>query len=180
LLQQEWLEATMALRSSDTIPDLGPTPTLRIPAMADWDPEQALTARERVTAVWEDAPKTVVETPWWLRARAEGEVTRKDAPRSLGLAPAATEQDAVPMIFAPAFEVDEPTIQRFPRTPTRYDLVVIDEPADEIVPLPAEARFPRRRRPPRAWGLMFLSTLLAAALGSLAGVVARLVELLPR
>jgi len=170
----------MALRSIDTIPDLGPTPTLRIPAMAEWDPEQAELARDRVTSVWEEAPKTVVEVPWWLRDRREGEPTRKDGPRSLGIAPAATEQDAAPMVFAPVFEVDEPTIQQFPRTPTRYDLVVIDEPTDEIVLLPTGTRYPRRRRPPRAWGLMFLSTLLAAALGSLAGVVARLVELLPR
>lgn len=175
----------MPLRSSDTIPDLEPAPTRRLPAMADWTQERADVGREPATAVWEEAPKTVVETPWWLQ-REGGEGTRRETPRSLGIAPPPrADRDAMPLVFASVFEVDEPTIQRFPRTPTRYDLEVmdgshLDEPTDEVVPLPSSTRCPRRRRPPRPWSLMLLVTLAAAALGSLAGVCARLVELLPR
>jgi hypothetical protein len=193
----------MARRAADTIPDLKPVATRRLPAMADWSPEQAELARSPQTLVWEEADKTVVEVPWWLRGRTgteqteqtESEPTRREGPWSRGLAPSpggvaleqlATEPEPEVMVFVPLddsllFETEEPTVQR-PRCPTHYDMPAFPghaDSTDEVAPLARSiARPPQLTLKQLAWRLAPLA-LLAVALGSLLGVVARLVQLLP-
>ena len=165
-------------------------PTLRVPAMADWTHERADASRDQQTAVWEDAPRTVVEVPWWLRERSGGEPTRRELPSALreqrehDLDDAYEDQaDTEPLLFGSLVfpPIDDELDDVLPRQITRYNLIIdrdsdSGETTDEI-PLPR-----RHPGPPRAQSLgwrLALCSLLALGLGSLLGASLRLLPLIP-
>jgi hypothetical protein len=136
LLVKSTRKQEVTVSKSNNRPAIFAKPTLLVPAMADWTPEQVELSREPETLVWE-APKTVVEVPWWLRGPEATKVTkatkveplraRRRAPpeepcliRDTGSSEDrcdSFDDDTIPTIFSfRPFEVSEPEAAAFEDT----------------------------------------------------------------